>query len=599
VLAKLNAAGVDAAAFPDVGKLQALMTALQTHFVDKDFPPNGVSVARSGDTAQFGKFVTWRRAGELMTQPRLVADGIDPQDIKQGILGNCWFCCALSSLAENPHLVERVFVTKDASPTGVHRLRLCHEGRWHDVTLDDFFPAAPGHGPLFSRNHGEELWVMLVEKAYAKLHGSYEDLISGRAVDAMADLTGYPTEYVSFSDEDAQRRIESGEMWAFIERVVGRENQVAAAGTFGHDEYTARGVDPETEAGIVPGHAYTVLHAQEALGQKLLKIRNPWGRFEWRGDWSDGSPLWTPEAKEAFKPTFDKEDGVFWMSFADFLRYFDSLHVCFWHSSSGQPWHEDRVEVNFIRELEAVSQGGRSSVDEKDVVEVSDDPNVIDLRKSRQAAAHNFRLLADKFFVVRVTTQSELCFSLYQHEEVDVGVLVVSNAEGKVVCDTRMDLQKREHARCVLAPGDYTVMPFTAAARLAGRDSYRCVLAVHATDPNAAHLSPRRTDPVLLWQMVEALVHERGKAKDTAPGVRTVSYWSGMCIFYAVETTDKLPHKVSMTMDCSKSKNALSLRAPLMTSSYDMFPRNFRLFHVLVPADLEQPFTYSFALTWK
>lgn len=27
----------------------------------------------------------------------------------------------------------------------------------------------------------------------------------------------------------------------------------------------------------------------------LVKLRNPFGTYEWEGDWSDKSPLWTPE----------------------------------------------------------------------------------------------------------------------------------------------------------------------------------------------------------------------------------------------------------------------------------------------------------------
>lgn len=51
--------------------------------------------------------------------------------------------------------------------------------------------------------------------------------------------------------------------------------------------------------GLIPGHAYTLLkikiieHPQKGK-VKLLKIRNPWGKEEWQGDWSDGSKLWTP-----------------------------------------------------------------------------------------------------------------------------------------------------------------------------------------------------------------------------------------------------------------------------------------------------------------
>jgi calpain-15 len=61
----------------------------------------------------------------------------------------------------------------------------------------------------------------------------------------------------------------------------------------------------------VCSHAYSVLELREALGLRLLKLRNPWGSFEWNGDWSDNSRLWTPQAVAAFG--FQRsEDGEFW-----------------------------------------------------------------------------------------------------------------------------------------------------------------------------------------------------------------------------------------------------------------------------------------------
>lgn len=41
-----------------------------------------------------------------------------------------------------------------------------------------------------------ENWVCLIEKAYAKLHGCYEALISGFIDDAMTDLTGFVAEKI-------------------------------------------------------------------------------------------------------------------------------------------------------------------------------------------------------------------------------------------------------------------------------------------------------------------------------------------------------------------------------------------------------------------
>lgn len=52
---------------------------------------------------------------------------------------------------------------------------------------------------------------------------------------------------------------------------------------------------------------------------KMIQIRNPWGRGEWKGDWSDKSELWSkhPAVKKALEYE-DKDDGAFWMLGAQF-----------------------------------------------------------------------------------------------------------------------------------------------------------------------------------------------------------------------------------------------------------------------------------------
>ena len=87
-----------------------------------------------------------------------------------------------------------------------------------------------------------------------------------------------------------------------------------SGGTPGQDMFTENG-GTDQKGGLIPGHAYSIIAAQEYKGNKLLNIRNPWGQFEWDGDWSDNSSLWTEEIKQALNVVLDENDGSFWMSF--------------------------------------------------------------------------------------------------------------------------------------------------------------------------------------------------------------------------------------------------------------------------------------------
>jgi calpain-15 len=70
----------------------------------------------------------------------------EPHDVQQGIMQNKWFVSALAIIAERPALVERLFLTKTASSSGVHRVKLCKHGEWTTVTIDDYFPCQPMGG---------------------------------------------------------------------------------------------------------------------------------------------------------------------------------------------------------------------------------------------------------------------------------------------------------------------------------------------------------------------------------------------------------------------------------------------------------------------
>ncbi len=58
--------------------------------------------------------------------------------------------------------------------------------------------------------------------------------------------------------------------------------------TPGEDLVSDSGGGPNKKGGLVPGHAYALITVKKTVnGTRLLNIRNPWGTFEWDGDWSD------------------------------------------------------------------------------------------------------------------------------------------------------------------------------------------------------------------------------------------------------------------------------------------------------------------------
>jgi calpain-15 len=168
--------------------------------------------------------------------------------------------CALSSLAERPALVRRLFETEETNEHGVYKIRFCKNGEWVTVTVDDYFPCHPRGEPVFSRANGNELWVLLIEKAYAKLHGSYWALRSGFAGEGMIDLTGCPTKTLRW-DADTET---FDEIWEDI-LVSDKEGAIMCASTPGEDHFTETG-GPSEKTGLVPGHGYSVIQAVEVKG---------------------------------------------------------------------------------------------------------------------------------------------------------------------------------------------------------------------------------------------------------------------------------------------------------------------------------------------
>lgn len=119
---------------------------------------------------------TWKRPSEVYGPGNYsVFNGITPTDIRQGDCGDCYFLSSISSLAEYPERVESMFLTREVNEAGCYALKFFINGEPETVVIDDYFPwCAHKNNWAFSRSSNEkEIWVLLLEKAWAKIFGSY------------------------------------------------------------------------------------------------------------------------------------------------------------------------------------------------------------------------------------------------------------------------------------------------------------------------------------------------------------------------------------------------------------------------------------------
>ena len=168
----------------------------KTLFTDEMFPPNNYSLSYKGylDGIDMDN-VVWVRARDMTNGAKFISNGTCCNDVNQGYLGDCWFLAALASLAEQPQLFRKVVPKrgqsfKSRSYHGIFHFKFYKWGSWIDVVVDDFIPTYNGR-PLFTYSDDQgEAWPSLVEKAYAKLHGSYDHLTGGLCITSVENLSG-------------------------------------------------------------------------------------------------------------------------------------------------------------------------------------------------------------------------------------------------------------------------------------------------------------------------------------------------------------------------------------------------------------------------
>lgn len=164
-------------------------------FMDHNKP-----AAKSGDAKKKWHTYHWKRASEYFGKGNYrIFEGVDPSDIIMGNCNNCYALAALSGMAEatldeedEKEMGQRImdnFLTQEVNVAGCYALQFVIDGEPRTIVVDDYFPFTYNKKKkevfAFCKGKGgeNEFWVQLIEKAWAKLCGSYESSEMGRCAE--------------------------------------------------------------------------------------------------------------------------------------------------------------------------------------------------------------------------------------------------------------------------------------------------------------------------------------------------------------------------------------------------------------------------------
>lgn len=304
----------------------------QNKWTDPDFPPGNASLFITGEPppTEWGQAFNcqWMRISDMYPGSLLFKGddgGPSGADMFQGLLPDMWFLNALSCVAINPNVIRNLVVAQYAE-VGLYEFRFWKGGRWVTVAVDDYIPVRPGSPQAYGGyappvdylcSHSSdptELWIPLMEKAYAKLHGSYQALTGGNTEYAMVDLTGGVAEHVAMNTESGRALIRGG---GIQEKVRQAKAEGWLVGCVFKGSYDTSIIS----TGLQPGRTYALLDIREATtgNQVMLRLRNPWGQSGYVGAHTD---------------------STFWMEFRDFEDNISALQICrTYNHNIGDPWY--------------------------------------------------------------------------------------------------------------------------------------------------------------------------------------------------------------------------------------------------------------------
>jgi len=288
-------------------------------FQDIEFPPSNSSWYIRSNPRDFHELAPpdmWKRLQEFsLDTPYPVMDAqagsFNPHGgrVYQGALEDFYLVAGLQTIGMKSKLISDIFANMEFSNPrlGYFTLRLYKHGQWHSVQIDDALPFDKEYKPLCCSGEfwPDLAWPSLIEKAYAKLHGSWEGLGGGGHVEeVLTDLTGGCSSRFGTSDVAPDR------LWQYLFE-------------------------------LMPWCVFGCNINEAEFSKRNIPIEQHWAASIWNLERHEGVPyicvcIAAPSGTLRHMPICDVpsadgygwSDGFVWLRIDDFVSLFDTIYEC-------------------------------------------------------------------------------------------------------------------------------------------------------------------------------------------------------------------------------------------------------------------------------
>jgi len=296
-----------------------------------------------------GNKYIWKSISSYIQDYNIInTKNISLDDIIQGNLGNSYFISGLKLLAEKPELIISLFdlnLNNQNKNKKYFEVYIYIHGYKYNIIIDDCFPFVLNKEKLelfFCRINlkSRNIWPLILEKVWAKINSTYEDIIIGNISDIFHFFTPCPIKVFNHD-------IKYNNLFEKIKDAIDNNFIVCT------DINSKKENQLLKKLGILSNQAYKIIGYGTLLDSNgniynLLKIYNKYEITSWIGDWSPQSAKWSDEFKRYLNYDPNKEKNVFYININDYINFYSSTYILYYHKEYSYFFH--KINITGINE---------------------------------------------------------------------------------------------------------------------------------------------------------------------------------------------------------------------------------------------------------